>query len=320
MAYIRSITVFILLSFVFHIFAYEDSGGFYRDEVYPLGERSTCGGLCISSPNYYEGYLYQRERNSRLFAPEIVSIATPQEDEVNALNYRNFKSKDLLQGLGWGPDTKVSRLVVKRRVRIARALRDIGFQVVENNKSLSSAFWREIRKPILYGLRDRITEPYKKTKLNLNQKAKIWLLEQTVDAGASSLDLDSFGGSDGKLLNTDFDIQDFILKFYPRVDPIVGRYGVRFKMRKYIIKHRALHFGLSMNYCDSSTGFGDKICKYQHELSTSFSFVSLGGKWVSSAYVSYQTSSKDEGAYIIDGEFYGHTPWFTGVSATYQFY
>ncbi len=317
MAYTRTIIPLILLSFAFQTFAYEDGGGFYRDDAYSIGERSTCGSLCILSPNYYEGYLYQQERNSRLFAPEIIITSTQQEDKINALNY---KSKDLLQGLGWGPDTNVSKLVVKRRIRIARALRDMGFQIAENNKSLKSAFWREIRKPILYSLRDRITEPYKKKKLSLNEKTKIWFLEQTVDAGASSLNLDSFGGSDGQALNTDFNIQNLIFKFYPRVDPIVGRYGMRFKVRKYVIKHRKLHFSLSANYCNSSTGFGDKICKYQHELSTSFSFISPTRKWVGLAYVSYQTSSQDENAYFVDGKSYQHTPWLTGVSATYQFY
>ncbi|MGH1467486.1 MAG: hypothetical protein ACRBBP_01210 [Bdellovibrionales bacterium] len=320
MAKPRIVIFFMMLSFALRVFAYEDGGGFYRDEVYPVGESSTCGSLCISSPNYYEGYLYQQERNSRLFAPEVMMVKTRREEDMNALNYKKFGPADLFRGLGWGPNTEVSRMVMKRRIRISRALRDMGFQVEENNKSLSSAFWREIRKPFLYGIRDRLTAPYKKKKLTLGEKTKVWFLEQTVDAGASSLDLDSFGGSDGQSFNTNFNIKNFILKFYPRVDPVKGRYGVRFKARKHISKHRPLHFGLSANYCNSSTGFGNKVCRYQHELSTSFSFINPTKRWACSAYLSYQTDSLDPDAYVVDGESYEHKPWITGVSVTYAFY
>ena len=230
MAYTRTVVFFILLSFTLKVFAYEDTGGFYRDEVFSGIQSSTCGSLCIANPNYYEGYLYQQERNARLFSPEIIDVNKRRNQELNALNYRKFKSKDRIQGLGWGPDTKVSKIVVRRQVRVARALRDMGFQVEENNKSLSSAFWREIRKPVLFGIRDRITAPYKKKKLTLGEKARVWFLEQTVDAGASSLDLDSFGGAEGQSFNTNFDIKDFIVKFYPRVDPVRGRYGLGLKL------------------------------------------------------------------------------------------
>lgn len=308
------------MSFTLQVFAYEDAGGFYREEISPITESTTCGSLCISSPNYYEGYLYQQERNNRLFAPELIKARTVEEEEMDASNYKKFKGRDYIQGLGWAPGSEVSKMVTRRRVGFARVLRDAGYQVAEKNKSLSSAFWREIRKPVLYSIRDRITAPYKKKKLSLGEKTKLWFLEQTVDAGASSLDLDSFGGGGGRSFNTNFDIKDLILKFYPRVDPVKGRYGVRFKARKYVRKSRPLYFSLSANYCNSSTGFGNKVCRYQHELSTSFSFVNPSRRWAYSMYVSYQTDSLDSDAYIVDGESYEHKPWITGLSVTYAFY
>lgn len=320
MVCIRLFFLFITLSTALQVFAYEDTGGFYRNEFFPIGETSTCGSLCIASPNYYQGYLYQQERNTRFFALEIIRVQKRREEEMNALNYKKFKSRDLVQGLGLGAGTEMSKVVVKRRIRISRALRDMGFQVEENGKSLSSAFWREIRKPVLYGVRDRVTAPYRRKNLNFTGKTKVWFLEQTVDAGASSLDLDSFSGGDGQSFNTNFDIQNFILKFYPRVNPLKGRYGIRFKARKYVRKQMPLHFTLNGNYCNSSTGVGNKICQYQHELSTSFSFVNLTRRWAYSAYVSYQTGSLDVDAYIVGGEAYEHKPWIVGVSAIYAFY
>ncbi len=318
MAYVRCLFLFIALSFTLQAFSYEDIGGFYRDEFSPVLETATCGSLCISSPNYYEGYLYQQERNSRLFAPEIMKLKPTEE--MNASNYKKFRNWDRIQGLGWGRNSKVSKFVLRRRISMARVLRDTGYQVAEKEKSLSSAFWREMRKPILYGLRDWITAPYKKRKLTLGEKTRIWFLEQTVDAGASTLDLDSFGGARNQSFNANFNIRDLIFKFYPRLDPVKGRYGVKFKARKYLVRSRPVYFGLGLNYCNSSAGFGNKICGYEHEVSTSFSFVNPSRKWAYSMYVSYQTNSLDEDAYVVDGEPYDHKPWVSGVRVTYAFY
>lgn len=320
MAYTRKILFFILLSFALEVFSYEDTGGFYRDEVFSGSQGNTCGSLCIANPNYYEGYLFQQERNARLFSPEIIDVNKRRAEKLNALNYKKFRSRDRIQGLGWGPDSMTSKFVMRRRVRVSRALRDMGFQVEENNRSLSKAFLREIRKPLLFGLRDRITAPYKKQKLTLGEKARLWFLEQSVDAGASSLDLDSFGGSEGQSFNTNFDIKDFIVKFSPRVDPVRGRYGIRFKARQYLRKSRPLYMAFSANYCNTSTGFGNRVCRYQHELSTSFSFINPTRRWSYSAYLSYQTDSLDPDAYIIDGIPYEHKPWITGINLTYAFY
>jgi hypothetical protein len=307
------------LSFALKASSFEDTGNFYRDEISPVVEANSCGALCISSPDYYQGYLIQQERNDRLYAPES-SKAAVTEEKMNALNYRRYKGKDYIQGLGWGPDSDVSRFVVRRKIAFARVLRDTGFQVAENQRSLGSAFWREVRKPVLFKLRNMVTEPYRKKKLSAGERARLWILEQTVDAGASTLELDSFGGSGGQSISADFAIKDLIIRYSPRVDPVTGRYGVRLKARKYIRKQRPINFSFSANYCNSSRGFGNRICRYQHELSTSFSFLNPTRKWACSAYLSYQTDSLDPDAYIVDGVPYEHKPWITGVNITYAFY
>jgi hypothetical protein len=134
------------------------------------------------------------------------------------------------------------------------------------------------------------------------------------------LNLDSFGGVQGRGSNVDFDIKNLIVKFNPRLDPFKGKYGVRFKAQRYNRKNRPVFLGLNANYCNSDTGFGSRLCTFEYELSTNVSFVNPSRRWASSAYISYQTESLDEDAYLIDGQLFDHQPWVGGITVTYSFY
>lgn len=321
MTLVKTILCFLCIAYSCVSYGFEDTGGFYREEIFQANPGQTCGSLCISNPNYFEGYIYQQERNSRLFGPGSIDITKEREEEkITALNYKKLRGRDRIQGLGWGPDSKVNKFFTRQSVRWSRVARDAGFQVAENDRSLGSALWRETRKPILSNIRERLTRPYRSKKLKLGEKVQVWLLEQAVDTGASSLDLDSFGGVQGRNANVDFDISDLIVKFNPRLDPFKGKYGIRFKAQKYSRKNRPIFMGVNVNYCNSDTGFGDRLCSFEHEFSTNFSFINPSKRWSCAAYVSYQTESLDEDAYLIDGQIFDHQPWVGGVTVTYSFY
>lgn len=301
--------------------AYDESGDFYREEGPGfLSATQSCGDFCVISPNYYEHYLIIQERNTRMFAPVTEETIKDEASEMNAINFKRHGSRPLYRGLSISAKSPLGREIIQRRVRWSRFARNVGIQVAENEKSFRSALWREARKPFLYGLRDRITRPYKKKKLSLKQKTEIWILEQTVDAGAATLDLDSYGGGQGQYSNMDFDIRDTIVKFNPRLDPIRGRYGVRFKVRRYLKKNRPAFLNLNLNYCNSSHSWGEKTCTYQQEVSAGFSFKNPSQKWSYYFYLSYQTDSLDEDAYIVDGQPYEHKPWLSGLTVSYAFY
>jgi hypothetical protein len=309
-----------LWAFCLKSFAYDDTGAFYRNEAAPVVPGQTCGSLCLSSPNYYEGYLYQQERNRRFVDIGRDKDKVLKKRKATALNYREINNLDLIRGLGWGPDTEVSQFFSRESVRWSRVARDAGFQVAERGKSLHSSLWSEIRKPVLYNIRDRLRAPYRGKKLKLSEKIQVWLVEQTVDTGASTLDLDSSGVEQGLDSNTDFGISNTRVKFNPRLDPYKGRYGIRFKAKRFVRRSRPVQLAFNANYCNALAGFGDRLCAYEYELSTSFAFVNPTRKWSCSTYVSYQTEALDQDVYIVDGQIFDHKPWLAGVTFTYAFY
>jgi len=320
MVFSKAILALLLAAFCHESYAYDDTGAFYRNTVAPVAPGQSCGSLCLSSPNYYEGYLYQQERNRRFVDVGTERSGRYKKRKANALNYRQINNLDWIRGLGWGPDTNVSRFFSRQSVRWSRVARDAGFQVAERGDSLHSALWREVRKPILYNLRDRLRAPYKAKKLNLSEKIRVWLVEQAVDTGASTLDLDSSGVEQGLDANTDFGITNTLVKFNPRLDPFKGRYGIRFKAKRYMRKNRPVQLAINANYCNALAGFGNRLCAFEYELSTSFAFVNPSRKWSCSSYVSYQTEALDDEVYIVDGQFFDHKPWLAGVTFTYAFY
>jgi len=85
-------------------------------------------------------------------------------------------------------------------------------------------------------------------------------------------------------------------------------------------RSRPVQLTLNANYCNALAGFGDRLCAYEHEFSTSFAYKSSAKRWVYSAYVSYQTESLDEDFYIVEGQYFDHKPWLAGVTFTYAFY
>jgi len=302
--------------------AFDDGGGFYRDEAGGVSAGASCGSLCISSPNYYQSYLFQKERNLRLYSAQSGESQKNDLDrnKLNALNFRSYNSSRRMSGFSWSPNSKVSRSFVKYEVQWSRVARDAGFQVAENGKSLASAFFRELRKPILFNLRDRITGPYKSKKLSLSEKTQLWIIEQAVDSGAGTLNLESYGGFEGSAFNTDFGIKRYTLRVYPRVDPLKGKYGMRLGLRRYLSRARPVDFAFNTNYCSSATGLKNDLCGYEHEISTSYSYSDLKNKWSFTVYVSYQTRSLDDDYYIIDGQLVEHVRWLSGMRMTYAFY
>ena len=238
MIFLRTILFSALLALCVESYAFDDTGAFYRNEAAPVAPGQSCGSLCLSSPNYYEGYLYQQERNRRFVDIGRDKDKVIKKRKATALNYRQINNLDMVRGLGWGPDTDVSKFFSREAVRWSRVARDAGFQVAERDKSLHSALWREIRKPVLYNLRDRLRAPYRGKKLSLSEKIQVWLVEQTVDTGASTLNLDSSGVEQGLDSNTDFGISNTRLKFNPRLDPYKGRYGIRFKAKRFVKRSR----------------------------------------------------------------------------------
>lgn len=320
MAFLRTLLFSMLMAFCLKSLAYDDTGAFYRNEAAPVAPGQTCGSLCLSSPNYFEGYLYQQERNRRFVDIGNEEVKTVKKRKATALNYREINNLDHIRGLGWGPDTEVSKFFSRQSIRWSRVARDAGFQVAERGESLHSALWREIRKPILYNLRDKLRAPYREKKLRLSDKIQVWLVEQAVDTGASTLDLDSSGVEQGLDANTDFGISNTRLKFNPRLDPFKGRYGVRFKAKRFVKRSRPIQLAFNANYCNALAGFGDRLCAYEYEFSTSFAFVNPSRKWSCSTYVSYQTEALDDEVYVIDGQIFDHKPWLAGVTLTYAFY
>gem|GEM_PF-2055726 len=320
MLFYKTLLISMLFAFGMSAQAYDDTGAFYRNESANVAPIQSCGSLCLSSPSYYEGYLYQQERNGRFVDLGTKDVKRLKKKKANALNYREINNLDWIRGLGWGPNTDVSRFFSRQTVRWSRVARDAGFQVAERGKSLHSALWREVRKPILYSIRDKLRAPYRRKKLSLNEKIQVWFVEQAVDTGASTFDLDSSGVEQGLNSNTDFGISNTLIKFNPRLDPYKGRYGIRFKAKRYVKRSRPVQLAFNANYCNALTGFGDRLCAFEYEFSTSFSFVNPTRKWSCSTYVSYQTEALDDEFYIVDGQRFDHKPWLAGVTLTYAFY
>lgn len=298
-------------------FAFEDTGAFYREETDAISINQTCGDLCVTSPGYYQSYLFFRERNTRFYAP--LFKAKVKKEKTKEDHIRSYRARSHVQGLSWGREHRISNALITKPVRWSRMARDVGFRVAERGKSLRSAFWAEIKKPVLFELRDRVLAPYRGKKLSFKEKVNAWFIDQTIDSGASSLGYDGYGGAAGTS-NMDFGIKDYRLKYSPRLDPIKGRYGFRLKYKRYVKRTRPLYMVLGFNYCKSAAGIGNRICLYRHEVSGSIATANMTKRTNVSLYVSYQTDSPDEGAYEIDGEAYEHKRWVSGMRFTYAFY
>lgn len=287
-------------------------GELYRDDSPIQGQFSGCGQFCQASPEYYQSYVRQRDIQARNFKP-----ANYSQDSEYVSQRGEVGEGDMMQALNWTPFSRVGNIIARKSLRWSRAALRMGIEIQERDKSFGSAFLREIRRPVLYEIRDALTGKYKKKKTTFEEKLKSWVLEQTIDTGASSIGLESYDATDTGINRADFDIKGYKLKYYPRVDPSRGRYGVRLKMKKYWKKRRPFNIRASYNYCESAWGFGGRTCGYLHELNAGFSVGGRSSRLTYGAYVSYQTKSLDEEAYIVDGEAFDHKPWVGGIEVTY---
>ncbi len=287
-------------------------GELYRDDSPIQGQFSGCGQFCQASPVYYQNYIRQRDIQTRNFKP-----VTYNHDQDYISGRGTVGDSDMMQALNWTPFTRVGRVIARKSLRWSRAALRMGIDIQENDESFGSALLREIRRPVLYEIRDALTKKYKRRKPGFEEKLKSWILEQTIDSGASSIGLESYDATDTGINRADFDIKGHKIKYYPRVDPGKGRYGVRLKMKKYWRRTRPFNFRAAYNYCNAEWGFSGRTCGYLHELNVGFSVGGRSSRLSYGMFVSYQTESLDEEAYIVDGVTFDHKPWVGGVEVTY---
>lgn len=295
--------------------ALESNSSLYQSDRPSVYSTSSCGDFCKTNQNYYDQFQFSQVRAQRGFDPVAVTKPFSQANR----NRQSFNQSFMV--LSFDSESALSRFVIERQIRWSMMARDIGIQVSEFDTTLSSAIWREIRRPLLFELRDRLLSPYRGKKLAIKEKLQAWLLEQTVESGAGTLGLNA-SQSDGVEPNSlDFGVSDYRLKFRPKIDPLKGRYGIRLKYKKHLDSSRPLVAQLSAYYCNSSTGFRkESVCGYHHELSGRVSMSSLSRKFWYSMFVSYQTESLNDRAYINNGQAYDYKPWLAGVQMTYAFY
>lgn len=294
--------------------ALESNASLFQTER-PSAYSNSCGDFCKVNQNYYDQYQFSQNRAQRGFDPVAVTKPHAASHRQHDLVNRGFMS------LSFDSESALSRSVVEREIRWSLMARDVGIQVSEFDTKLSSAVWREIRRPLLFELRDRLLSPYRGKKLAIKEKLQAWFLEQTVESGAGTIGLNASQSDGMEQSNLDFGVSDYRIKFRPKIDPLKGRYGIRLKYRKHLDNSRPLIGQLSAYYCNSSTGLREKsVCGYHHELSGRVSMSSLSRKFWYSMFISYQTQSLNEDAYVRNGEEYDYKPWLAGIQMTYAFY
>lgn len=299
---------------LFTLFAwgYEDLGGeLYIEDQEDLSRFSGCGQFCQVSPDYFQSYLTNREQSFRIYAPFQAGTLYEGKDS------EEISSQDYYPSFDWKPVRQLRRALVRRQLRWSRAALNVGISVQEEDRSVGSAIWREVRKPILYEIRDYLRRPFRKSKPSFEERVTSWALEQSLDVGASTVGLESHEGATN-LSTYDFGIKGYRLRFYPRLDPYKGRYGVRLKFRKYAKKNRPIRTRLAFNYCNSEWGIGDRTCRYLHEITASLVLINPTARISCRTYISYQTASLDPDAYVFEGEEFDFKPWLGGISLTYR--
>lgn len=254
-----------------------------------------CGRACIGSPEI-QAYLY-----------------TDYQIQQRGI-YIEQDGADLLRAqIPWSTSRykhlrKLGRSLYRNNSAYSVAAFRIGILIQEEDKSAHSAIWREIRKPLLYSLRNQITSSLKKRKGNLSA----WALEQGLDIGASMAGLDSNGRA-LEVIDSDeiTDKSPFKTSFSPKLDPWKGRYGFRAKAQIFrgLRDPHVLQF--SYYYCESGWGLGDRVCAYLHQYQVGWGYrYRITGRDVSfHISVYYESKSLNPDAYIIDGEPYEFKPW-----------
>ncbi len=174
-----------------------------------------CGGACIGAPEI-------QTIIDTGFEIEKRGLYVEQQDEPNLIETPWAQSRTKwLRRFG-------KNLYYQNRKYTTSVFR-IGVGIQDENRSFTSAFWGEIRKPLLYDLRNKIITPLRRN--YKDRKVSVWAVEQTLDIGASAIGLDSYGYTSDV-----FDSDEIIdrkssvnTKFRPKSDPYQGRVGVQFQ-------------------------------------------------------------------------------------------
>lgn len=269
-----------------------------------------------------QGYVSDRQvilncGSACIGAPEIQTIIDSGiEIERGGLYVQQDDVEDQIVHAAWSKSRtkwlrRFGRSLQRQNTRYISSAFRIGVRIQDQDTSAFSAFWREIRKPILYDLRNRIVYNYKQKRRK--NKLRAWALEQTIDIGASAFGLESYGYI-SDVLDSDDIIErrsSVVTKFKPRLDPYKGRYGGALQSKFYRGMKDPFYFEVSYFYCNTQWGVGDRICSYLHQARTTY-----GYKYhTSRRNISFQLSiywegrSLDPEAYIIGSEPFDFKPW-----------
>lgn len=254
-----------------------------------------CGQACIGSPEI-QAYLYddyQIQQRGIYIEQEGADITK------SAIPWATSRTKWL---------RKFGKSLHQRKDTYMLSAFRIGILIQDQDKSGASAVWREIRKPLLYTLRNKLTDSLKKKKGSVSA----WALEQGIDIGASAAGMDS-NGRTVEVIDSDeiTDRSPYVTSFSPKIDPWKGRYGFRMKAKVFrgLRDPHVLQF--SYYYCESSWGVGDRICAYLHQYQMAWGYrYRARGRDVSfHISVYYEGKSLNPEAYVIDNEPYEFKPW-----------
>lgn len=204
---------------------------------------------------------------------------------------------------------RLGRNMQRENTRYISSAFRIGVGIQDQNQSTVSAIWREIRKPILYDLRNKIVYNYKQ-----RRKSKIgaWALEQTIDIGASAFGLESYGYISDVLDSDDVihSRSSIVTKFKPRLDPYKGRYGAALQTKFFQGARDPFYFEVSYFYCNTSWGIGDRTCAYLHQVQTTYGYRFRANQRNISFQLSvfWEGKSLDPEAYFIGTESFDFKP------------
>lgn len=281
-------------------FAYNSlDQGYVSDEPNLLN----CGSACIGAPEIKTiiDSGYEIERSGLYVEQGNINY----DNQVLRAPWSESRTKWL---------RKFGRSLHRNNKRYSASAFRIGVGIQDRGRSATSAIWLEIRKPILYDIRNRIVDSYKLRQREKNKgKLKVWAVEQSIDIGASALGLDS-SGYNSEILDSDQFIHrksSVVTSFKPRLDPYKGRYGAKLQAKFYRGARDPFFFEASYFYCNSDWGIGDRICSYLHQVQTTYGYRYRAHLRDISFQLTvfWEGKSLNPDAYVVDGEPYDFSPW-----------
>lgn len=273
-------------------------------------QNKDCGNFCTNNRIYYEQFVFEQTYGNRMYRPSQDEELLPRllKDKQNGQYQKlRFSQQELYQDYSQ-PFFSLDLTTNQRYSRIAR---DIGIKVSERGRSFGSAAWSEIRRPLLFEIKNSLLSTKSRRSLSLSRKVELWLISETIDSGARSLGLEENSGLPYQN-RLDFKLSSYKLKFYPRVDILKGRYGVRLKFKKYLQGRRPLFTTLALMYCNVKTGFAARSCSYGHQISGSLSSRSLSRRLIYRAFASFRRNSRLPNGIVAHD-------WLAGLNFIYKF-